>query len=44
MVVGTQHVASLYKSHNYWRWLKRKLKLENNELVSATHSFKFIFD
>lgn len=30
------------KSHNYWRWLKRKLKLENNELVSATHSFKFI--
>ena len=30
------------KSHNYWRWLKRKLKSENNELVSATHSFKFI--
>ncbi len=30
------------KSHNYWRWLKRKLKLESNELVSATHSFKFI--
>lgn len=30
------------KSHNYWRWLKRKLKLENNELVSVTHSFKFI--
>ena len=30
------------KSHNYWRWLKRKLKSENNELVSTTHSFKFI--
>ena len=30
------------KSHNYWRWLKRKLKSENNELVSVTHSFKFI--
>ena len=30
------------KSHNYWRWLKRKLKSENNELVSTTHSFKFV--
>lgn len=30
------------KSHNYWRWLKRKLKSENNELVSTTHSFKLI--
>ncbi len=30
------------KSHNYWRWLKRKLKSENNQLVSVTHSFKFI--
>ena len=30
------------KSNNYWRWLKRKLKSENNELVSTTHSFKFI--
>ena len=30
------------KSNNYWRWLKRKLKSENNELVSVTHSFKFI--
>lgn len=30
------------KASNYWRWLKRKLKLENNQLVSATHGFKFI--
>ncbi len=30
------------KANNYWRWLKRKLKLENNQLVSATHGFKFI--
>ncbi len=30
------------KASNYWRWLKRKLKLENNQLVSATHSFKFV--
>lgn len=30
------------KSNNYWRWLKRKLKSENNQLVSATHGFKFI--
>lgn len=30
------------KANNYWRWLKRKLKLENNQLVSATHGFKFM--
>lgn len=30
------------KASNYWRWLKRKLKLENNQLVSATHGFKFV--
>lgn len=30
------------KSGNYWRWLKRKLKLGNNQLVSATHGFKFL--
>lgn len=30
------------KANNYWRWLKRKLKSENNQLVSATHGFKFI--
>jgi cell filamentation protein len=30
------------KANNYWRWLKRKLKSENNQLVSTTHGFKFL--
>lgn len=30
------------RANNYWRWLKRKLKLENNQLVSTTHGFKFL--
>lgn len=40
-------VAVLYgqkdytKASNYWRWLKRKFIKEQNQLVSATHSFKF---
>ena len=29
------------KAGNYWRWLKRKLKQEGIELVSAAHGFKF---
>ena len=29
------------KAANYWRWLKRKLKQENIQLVSGTHDFKF---
>lgn len=29
------------KAGNYWRWLKRKLKREGAEFVSATHGFKF---
>ncbi|MDH6341347.1 cell filamentation protein [Parabacteroides sp. PFB2-12] len=41
-------VAALYgqddytKANNYWRWLKRKLTKEQNQLVSATHGFKFM--
>ncbi|HHV84425.1 MAG TPA: cell filamentation protein Fic [Petrimonas sp.] len=41
-------VAVLYgqddytKANNYWRWLKRKLTKEQNQLVSTTHGFKFI--
>ncbi|KAA6310845.1 Adenosine monophosphate-protein transferase NmFic, partial [termite gut metagenome] len=41
-------VAVLYgqddytKASNYWRWLKRKLIKEQNQLVSATHGFKFV--
>jgi cell filamentation protein len=34
--------ADYTKSGNYWRWLKHKLKLENNQLVSATHGLKFL--
>ena len=29
------------RAGNYWRWLKRKLKRENPQLVSAAHGFKF---
>ena len=29
------------KAGNYWRWLKRKLRQEGIQLVSATHGFKF---
>ena len=28
------------QANNYWRWLKRKLKQENPQLVSATHQLK----
>lgn len=41
-------VAVLYgqgdytKASNYWRWLKRKLIKEQNQLVSATHGFRFV--
>ncbi|MDR0753817.1 MAG: cell filamentation protein Fic, partial [Prevotellaceae bacterium] len=30
------------KANNYWRWLKRKLIKEQNQLVSAAHGFKFV--
>ncbi|MBO4777499.1 MAG: Fic family protein [Bacteroidales bacterium] len=29
------------KAGNYWRWLKKRLKNEGNEVVSVTHDFKF---
>lgn len=29
------------KAGNYWRWLKRMLRQEGLEPVSATHGFKF---
>lgn len=29
------------KAGNYWRWLKRKLRQDGIEPVSATHGFKF---
>jgi len=30
------------KANNYWRWFKRKLVKEQNQLVSTTHGFKFL--
>lgn len=30
------------KAGNYWRWIKKKLKNEGNEVVSVTHGFKFM--
>ena len=30
------------KANNYWRWFKRKLVKEQNQLVSTTHGFKFV--
>ena len=29
------------KAGNYWRWLKRKLKDDGVQFVSATHGFRF---
>ena len=30
------------KTRNYWKYLKNKLKKENNELVSATNQLKLM--
>jgi len=30
------------KTRNYWKYLKAKLKKENNQVVSATTQFKFL--
>ena len=32
------------KNRNYWKYLKTKLKKENNELVSLTNQLKLIYD
>ena len=34
--------ADYTKANNYWRWFKRKLVKEQNQLVSTTHGFKFL--
>jgi cell filamentation protein len=42
-IVGVLNEQNDYtKAGNYWRWLKRKLIKERNQLVSATHGFKFV--
>lgn len=30
------------KAGNYWRWLKRKFKIEGIQLVSGTHNLKIV--
>jgi len=39
-IVGVLNEQDYNKSRNYWKWLKRKLTLEESELVSATNQLK----
>ena len=42
-VVGVLNDQDDYtKNRNYWKYLKNKLKKENNELVSATNQLKLL--
>ncbi len=42
-IVGVLNNESDYsKVRNYWKYLKAKLKKENNQLVSAATQFKFL--
>ncbi len=42
-VIGAINEQDDYqKTRNYWKYLKTKLKKENNELVSATNQLKFL--
>jgi len=42
-VVGVLNEENDYtKVRNYWKYLKTKLKKEDNELVSATHQLKLL--
>jgi cell filamentation protein len=42
-VVGVLNEENDYiKVRNYWKYLKTKLKKENNELVSITHQLKLL--
>ena len=42
-IVGVLHDESDYtKVRNYWKYLKAKLKKDNNQLVSATTQLKLI--
>ena len=42
VVAALNEQGDYTKANNYWRWLKSKLSKEQNQLVSATHSFKFL--
>lgn len=41
VVRGINEEPDYTKIGNYWRWLKRKLKLVDIQFVSPTHGFKF---
>jgi cell filamentation protein len=42
-IVGVLNQEENYtKNRNYWKYLKAKLKKENNELVSATTQLKLL--
>lgn len=42
-IVGVLNTQDNYtKSRNYWKYLKNKLKKENNELVSVTNQLKLM--
>ena len=41
IVLAINNEPDYTKAGNYWRWLKRKLKQEGVQLVSATHGLKF---
>ena len=42
-IVGVLNEENDYtKTRNYWKYLKTKLKKENNELVSLTNQLKLI--
>ena len=44
-IVGAINNQENYqKNRNYWKYLKTKLKKENNELVSLTNQLKLIYD
>jgi cell filamentation protein len=42
-IVGVLNEEEDYrKAGNYWRWLKRKLRIENHQVVSGTHKFRLV--
>ena len=42
IVQAINNESDYVKAGNYWRWIKKKLKNEGNEVVSVTHDFKFM--
>ena len=40
IIGAVNNEADYTKAGNYWRWLKRKLKLQGFQFVSSTHKLK----